>query len=252
MSDFSPGFASRHEAAAEILQAAFAPPEGFAEYDITARARGGRQPATGPRSFAPETPGPRHFSPADPDANPTQGWDPLTPDGNGEGFVDPIAAARQAGFAEGMAAALAELGDARARDDALVARLAEALHQGVQFDREAIAGRMRATILMLVTRLVGEAGVAPDLLAARVTAAVDMLADSAESAMLRLNPADVPLVAGKLPKTLFPIGDEGVERGGFVLESASTIVEDSPEQWLTQLAQAIDRVAVPPMDPPTC
>jgi flagellar assembly protein FliH len=30
-----------------------------------------------------------------------------------------------------------------------------------------------------------------------------------------------------------------------VLESASTIVEDGPELWLEQLAQAIDRVAVP-------
>jgi len=36
-----------------------------------------------------------------------------------------------------------------------------------------------------------------------------------------------------------------VERGGFVLESASTIVEDGPELWLEQMAQAIERVAMP-------
>jgi flagellar assembly protein FliH len=44
---------------------------------------------------------------------------------------------------------------------------------------------------------------------------------------------------------VFAVGDVHVARGSFVLESASTIVEDGPELWLEQLAQAIDRVAVP-------
>lgn len=249
MSDFSPGFASRHQAAADALHAAFSPPPGFSEYDITERARGGRSapPApAAPKSFSPEAPGPRHFSPADREANPTEGWDPLRPEDQG-GFIDPIEAARQAGFADGMAAALKEMGEAKARDEALMAQLAEALQQGVQLDRDRIARHLRATVMLLVTRLVGESGVAPDLLLKRIEAAVDMLADSAESAVLRMNPADVPLVEGRLPRTLFPVGDEQVARGGFVLESASTIVEDGPDQWLEQLAGAIDRVAVPPL-----
>ena len=72
-----------------------------------------------------------------------------------------------------------------------------------------------------------------------------MLADAGESALLRVHPDDVALLDGRLPDTIFAAGDAGVERGGFVLESASTVVEDGPERWLEQLAQAIDRIPVP-------
>jgi flagellar assembly protein FliH len=109
-----------------------------------------------------------------------------------------------------------------------------------------MAGQLRQTVLHLVSKLVGEVGIAPDVLAGRITAAVDLLADSAESALLRLHPDDLPLVEGKLPATIFPVGDPHVARGGFVIESASTIVEDGPDLWLEQLAQAIDRVPIPP------
>jgi len=109
-----------------------------------------------------------------------------------------------------------------------------------------MAGQLRQTVLFLVTKLVGEIGVAPELLARRIEAAAELLADSAEAAMLRVHPDDVALLEGKLPKAVFAIGDAAIVRGGFVLESASTIVEDNPELWLEQLAQAIERVAVPP------
>ena len=41
--------------------------------------------------------------------------------------------------------------------------------------------------------LIGEAGINPDLLATRIEAATDMLADSAESAMLHVHPDDVEM-----------------------------------------------------------
>jgi flagellar assembly protein FliH len=124
--------------------------------------------------------------------------------------------------------------------------LAGALAGAERFDRERVAQQLRQTVLALVARLVGEVGVSGELLAGRIAAAVDLLADAAESALLRLNPADLPLVEGLLPGTIFAAGDAEVARGSFVLESASTIVEDGPEQWLEQLGQAIERVAVPP------
>ncbi|MEH3159979.1 MAG: hypothetical protein PGN08_14255 [Sphingomonas taxi] len=62
-----------------------------------------------------------------------------------------------------------------------------------------------------------------------------------------LHPDDLPLVAASLPKTIFAAGDAALARGSFVLESASTLVEDGPELWLGQLAAAIDRVPVPPL-----
>lgn len=266
MTGFTPGFASRHNAAAAALKTAFGDVRAFEPVDITAfavqpAAQRGFAAATredfaagvreegGPRHFSPAADGgPRHFTPHDPDSDPTAGWDPFdalasTPEA--ATFVDPIAAAHAAGYAEGVAATLAQAAANAGRDRALGDALSAALGGPCAFDRERVARQLRETVLTLVARLVGEAGVAPELLAGRVESAVDLLADTTESALLRMNPEDVPLVEGRLPKTLFPIGDATVARGSFVLESASTIVEDGPEQWLDQLTQAIDRVAVP-------
>jgi flagellar assembly protein FliH len=242
MSDFAPGFAGRIQVAAHVLQRAFGDGAAFAAADVG---------SIGRRGFEEPAPvSPRHFSPADPGVNPTEGWDPFTAEVSAPvtpaPFVDPIAAAREAGFAEGRAVALAEVEEARAREAALLDQVSAALAAGAHFDRERMAGHLRQTVLHLVQRMIGDAGIAPDILAARITAAVDLLADGAESALLRLHPDDVPLVQGKLPATIFPVGDPHVTRGSFVIESASTIVEDGPDVWLDQLAQAIDRVPIPP------
>jgi len=240
MSEFAPGFASRIHAAAHVLQRAFGEGTAFAAADIGSIGRRGFEEP------APVTP--RHFSPADPGTNPTEGWDPFAAEAlaTPTAFVDTIAAAHEAGFAEGRAAALAEIEEARAREAALLDQVSDALAAGAHFDRERMAGQLRQTVLHLVQRMIGDAGIAPDILAARITAAVDLLADGAESALLRLHPDDVPLVQDKLPSTIFPVGDPHVTRGSFVIESASTIVEDGPEIWLEQLAAAIDRVPIPP------
>ena len=88
---FTAGFAARHAAAADLLQAAFAPPVGFSPRDIRDRAQGNAAP--------------RHFSPADRAGNPTEGWNPLDADAAPTPFIDPIEAAHAAGYAEGLAAA---------------------------------------------------------------------------------------------------------------------------------------------------
>lgn len=250
MSDFTAGFSARGQGVADALKAAFAPRvAGFAPADLRERAGRG-----GPVSFSPQNPaerGPKHFSPADPGSNPTEGWDPFDPDPApaaqpaAAAFVDPVAAAHAAGYAEGRAAALAELSAAGERDRTLLATLAAALKADDRIDREAVARRLRQTVLSLVTRLVGEIGVAPDILARRIAAGADVLSDAAESAILRVHPDDAALLEGKLPRQIFAVGDATVARGAFVLESASTIVEDGPDLWLEQLAHAIDGVALP-------
>jgi flagellar assembly protein FliH len=228
MSSFAPGFAARHDAAAQILHQAFDQPKvGFAAYDVGARAVRG-----GPVGFAPQPAGPKHFAPENPDTNPTEGWDPF--DTTATTFVDPIATAHAAGYAEGIAAALAESSGTAERDAALLATLGEALRASDRLDRDKMARQLRQTVLFLVTKLAG-----------RIESASEMLADAAESAILRVHPDDVAILDGKLPRAVFAVGDASVARGAFVLESASTIVEDGPELWLEQLAQAIERVAVP-------
>jgi flagellar assembly protein FliH len=240
MSEFAPGFTGRIQAAAQVLNRAFGDGTAFAAADVG---------SIGRRGFEEPAPvSPRHFSPADPGVNPTEGWDPFAAEAPVQPtvFVDPVVVAHEAGVAEGRAAALAEVEEARAREAALLDQVSDALSAGAHFDRERMAGHLRQTVLHLVQRMIGEVGIAPDILAARISAAVDLLADGAESALLRLHPDDVPLVQGKLPATIFPVGDPHVTRGSFVIESASTIVEDGPEIWLEQLAQAIDRVPIPP------
>jgi len=235
---FVAGFAGRHDAAARALRHAFAErPAGFAPADLIGRIDAAR--AAEPPSPAP---GPRHFSPADPATNPTAGWDPLRA---ADPPADPLAAARAEGFAEGLAAARAAADDAAGRDTAMLAGLLQQLEGGGRLDRDTVATRLRETVLLLVGKLVGEIGVSADLLAGRIEAAADLLADANESAMLRVHPADVALLDGRLPATIFPVGDAEVPRGSFVLEAASTVVEDGPALWLEQLEGAIDRLPVP-------
>ena len=234
--DFVAGLSSRHDAAAVRLRRAYDErPLGFAPGDLIARIEAAYGSEGTPRSYAP----------ADPGSNPTQGWDPLDPSATG-GFVDAAEVARQAAYDDGYAAGRADQAGGDARDRALLGTIVDAVKADDRIDRERIARQLRQTVLLLVGKLIGEAGVSEDLLAARVVAAADLLADAAESAILRVHPADVALLAGKLPATIFAVGDAKLERGSFVLEAASTIVEDGPALWIDQLTAALDKIAVPP------
>jgi len=153
---------------------------------------------------------------------------------NDPGFTRSLAMAQAAACIEGMAATVAELGETRAPEQAMLIELAVALRSKDRMDREQTARQLRQAV-----RLLGSGLIAPDILARRIELAAERLADSSESALLRLHPEDVVPLDGKLPGTVFAIGDAGVGRGSFVLESASAIIEDRPEQWLEQLAQAM-------------
>lgn len=259
MSDFVAGFSARHDAAA-ALQRAFMPPGGFAPSGMPGVGLGGD---AGPVSFRARGPmgtpsseasagQPRHYHPANRDHDPTEGWDPFgaCSDAPGETMHDPIGAAHAAGHAEGYAEGLAVAAqqfqaraEAEARDGQMIDAIAQALSSRV--DRQAVAEQLRQTVLVLVTKLVGEIGVDGDRLASRIEAAIDLMADAQEAALLRVHPDDVALLEGRLPQSIFPVGDAALERGSFVLESASTVVEDGPSMWLDQLAAAIDKVPVP-------
>ena len=193
---------------------------------------------------------PKHFRPANPGANPTAGWDPFDPMGDrprtdSHVAQDAIEAARAEGFAEGMAAAermAAERGEADAQ---ALARIAAGLEAMSGFDRDALAGRLRQTVLFLVSRLVGETGVSAALFNQRIEAAVALLADSAEAAVLKLNPQDMALIEAHVPALLAPVADPAIERGGFRIETRTTSIEDGPGAWINQLAAAHDRAALP-------
>jgi len=245
MSDaFVAGFSSRHQISVTPSESG----EGFAPVDLGARARPSSAPATGkpagPKSFAPRAVGPKHFSPApaEPDAE-SAGWDGRSADPHA--FVDPVERARAQGFEEGVAHARALAEAERERDVALIQQLAARLSDAGRLDRDAIAEQLRTTVLALVRQMVGAAPIDAEHLAARAEGAVALIAEAAESAVLRLHPDDVALVRPHLPSTLHAVADEQVARGHFVLEAAATLIEDGPSHWLDQLAQTIDRVALP-------
>ncbi|QIG78722.1 FliH/SctL family protein [Stakelama tenebrarum] len=258
MSDFVPGFASRQVAAEDALERAFGDTGGSHDFSpgeamrVVGRPEPVQAEPDAQAAADAEAPvQPRHFSPANPGTNPTEGWDPFAgevtpPAPEPTGFSDPIAAAREKGFAEGRAAAQAEAAAARGQELALLEQVSQSLSAGTHFDRDRLAAQIRQTVIHLVTRMVGELGISPELLAGRIEAAVEMLADSAESALLRVHPDDVELLTDRLPANVFPVGDPNLTRGSFVIESASTIVEDGPDLWIEQLAEAIDRVPIPP------
>lgn len=211
--------------------------------------RGGGFAEGGPVHFSP-APEPKHFRPANPGFNPTAGWDPFDP--LGEASVepaptgpDPIEQARADGFAAGMAAAermAAERGEADAQ---ALARIAAGLEAMSGLAREALAERLRQTVLSLVTRLVGESAIDAALLQQRVDAAAALLADTSEAAVLRLHPDDMAMIGGHVPAGVTLSTDPAIERGGFRIENRTTAIEDGPSAWLAQLAAALDRTAVP-------
>lgn len=205
---------------------------------------------SGPVHFSP-APEPKHFHPATPGANPTAGWDPFDPLGDkaktaaaGHG-PDTAEAAHAEGFAAGVAEAerlAAERGEADAQ---ALARIATALEGMSGFNRDALADRLRQTVLYLVTRLIGETGVSAELLTARIDTAVTLLSDTAEAATLKLHPEDLPLVEAHVPAGMTSVADPAIDRGGFRIETRTTAIEDGPSAWLAQLAAALDRAALP-------
>jgi flagellar assembly protein FliH len=203
--------------------------------------------AGGPVHFSP-APQPQHFRPATPGANPTAGWDPFDPTVDTgkapQTSHDAVEAARAEGFAEGMATAERMAAERGEVDAQALARIADGLEAMSGFERDALASRLRQTVMFLVSRLIGEAGVSAELLGKRIEAAVALLADSAEAAVLKLNPEDLPLVESQLPATVAPAADPGIERGGFRIETRTTSIEDGPAAWLNQLAAALDRAAL--------
>ena len=171
-------------------------------------------------------------------ANPTHGWDPLRCDAGANAFLDPLAEAHAAGYAEGQAAAAAELQvqapSATARFSPISRR---GLAAGTHIDRGPLAERLRATVLHLVTRIVGEVGIA-----ARRARRAGACRHGLPRRRRRIgDAARAPRRCSRYSKAACPppssrSATPNLARGSFVLESASTMVEDGPEAWLEQLA----------------
>lgn len=242
---FVAGFAPRQDDAALRLQRVFAErAPGFSPGDMIARIEEAFCASSQPHGMADGAED--HPEAAAAEAlDETAHVDPVVAAMADVPMIDRLAEAHQAGFDAGYAAARAEYAASVERDSALVQGILAALRSDQRVDRERTAAQLRQTVLHLVSGLIDQVGISGDLLARRVEAASDLLADQSESAILRVHPDDVALLDGRLPDTIFSVGDASLGRGSFVLEAASTIVEDGPDLWLEQLTSTLEKVAVP-------
>ncbi len=152
--------------------------------------------------------------------------------------ADPVAAAWAEGYAHGTRearaeaeAALAAQADAHAALDLSFARLDAEL-------AETLRQRLQDTVMALCEATLVPFALDPAVLAKRTERAVAMLARADDERVIRLHPADLALVAPRLPAdwTLSP--DPALERGALRVETQSGGVEDGPAQWRRALAEA--------------
>lgn len=151
---------------------------------------------------------------------------------------DPVAIAWAEGYAKGLEDARADAAEiaaveaeARAALDLsftrLDAELAETLRQ-----------RLQDTVLALCEQTLVPYALDPAALASRVERAVAMFARAEDERIIRLHPADVPLIAERLAADWTVIPDAALERGALRVESQSGGVEDGPAQWRRALTEA--------------
>ncbi|MBA3056277.1 MAG: flagellar biosynthesis protein, partial [Sphingomonadales bacterium] len=152
--------------------------------------------------------------------------------------ADPVAVAWAEGYAHGTRearaeaeAAQAEQAQAHAALDLSFARLDAEL-------AETLRERLQDTVMALCEATLVPFALDPAVLARRTERAVTMLARADDERVIRLHPADLALVAPRLPAewTLSP--DPALERGALRVETQSGGVEDGPAQWRRALAEA--------------
>lgn len=161
------------------------------------------------------------------------------PDTREEHEDDPITLARSEGYAQGVAdtrAQAAEQGEAdNAAREALMLSFVRIDHE----HEEDLRTRLRDTVIALCEATLAPAAIDPEALSARVARATAMLARADDERVIRLNPADIPLVSPRLAADWNLDADPALERGAVRVEAANGGIEDGPAQWRRALAEAL-------------
>ncbi len=152
---------------------------------------------------------------------------------------DPETRAFAAGYAQGAADAETAFTQALAAQDAARAKIELAFGRlDANLIRE-LEARLRDTVLVLCTPLLGEFAADEEALAARVKTAAAMLARAADERVIRLHPEDLALLAARLPEDWHFEPDPALERGALRIEGTAGGVEDGPATWARALSDAL-------------
>lgn len=153
--------------------------------------------------------------------------------------TDPLADAFARGIAEGAEQAGAECEAALLRSEARCAELLGALEGVVAAETEALAERLRETVLVLCDTIIVPAALHPDGLARRCAAAAAMLVRAQDDRAVYLHPDDAARVAPLLAPGLAVRTDPSLERGALRMETPDGGVEDGPAQWRRALREMV-------------
>lgn len=152
---------------------------------------------------------------------------------------DPVDRAWAEGFAAGEAAAT-EAAEARAAEaEAARAKIEIALARLDAEQQKALRRQLIETVSVLCEAALAPLTLDQDALAARVDKAAAMLARSDDYRVLRLHPADLALVAARLPEGLPCEPDPALSRGALRIETQGGGVEDGPGTWRRAIADAL-------------
>lgn len=151
---------------------------------------------------------------------------------------DPVALAWAEGYARGLEDARSEATEALAAEAGARAALDLSLARLDAEMMESLRQRLQDTVMALCEQTLVPYALDPQALAARVERAVAMFARAEDERVIRLHPADLALVTGRLAAEWTIVPDPALERGALRVESQSGGVEDGPAQWRRALAEA--------------
>jgi len=207
------------------------------EFDVpgpdAAQAQGGGAPAPiAPMPADPASPGPRHFAP-DPDIARALGMVPQPSE------EDPIRQAWKSGFEDGVATEKRLAREMHGEDMEKLAHLGDQVQQIDAASMHMLESRMREAVISLCRQVIDDCPIDPDRLAARIQAAVRLLATTHNEKTVEVSPADFKLLGNLLPTEWKLVANPDIARGAIRVLTPEGGVEDGPEQWKLALEEAI-------------
>ncbi|MGC4251181.1 MAG: FliH/SctL family protein [Sphingobium sp.] len=153
--------------------------------------------------------------------------------------ADPMEQARIEAFAMGFDEGCRVTEEGMAADAEARHRLAEALEMLTPAPSGTLATMLSATVIRLVTQIVGEVAIDADLLQQRCESIASFIDENEGKSALHLHPDDLPLVEGsQVGVKLVP--DASMSRGCVRLDTADGWVEDGPDVRLARLRALLD------------